>query len=139
MVACLLGALGVACFRSHTRSTELRRALAPEPRLEAAGEGRLLVRVIDLDNGGQPIAQASVYRLPVDSLSLRGGPGALTDGAGTVLLGALPAGRYEIRTRRLGYESTAHLIAVRAGFVDTLTVGLREFEAVFDDSPDNWP
>ena len=137
-VACLLGALGVACFPGHSRATELRRAAAPEPRLEASGAGTLFVRVLDLDNGRRPIALASVYQLPVDSLLLRSGPGALTNGAGTVLLAALPAGQYELRIRRIGYEATARPVAIRAGFVDTLTVGLREFEAIFDDSPDNW-
>jgi hypothetical protein len=138
-MACHPSANGRRPAGARVSSAEFRLATVRDPGLEATGQGALVVRVFDLDSRGHPLAEALIFRLPVDIPSVHTRPGGVTNAAGIVVLGALPAGDYELQIRRLGYESTTRPVAFRAGFVDTLTVGLRPFGTVFDDSPANWP
>ena len=88
---------------------------------------RLVLRVRDGTADRHPIGDAGVTVLIAG-----GGPDSgqlatrrMTPANGVVTLDSLVPRRYELLVRRIGYDPFRQRVAVRAGFVDTLTISLR--------------
>ena len=95
------------------------------------GTGDLSGMVID-SSSGQPIAGAVVFATvdtapgaPVSNFS------TVTDREGHFLLTDVPAGARVIEARMLGFTRERHLMTVRRGAVDSLSLELRAGEALF--------
>lgn len=84
--------------------------------LEAKEEGRLLGRVVD-QSTGRPIPGAFLS-IPANERT------AVTEADGTFTLGDMPAGRYVMTSRMLGYGERSDTIEVREGLVIEATVAL---------------
>ena len=84
--------------------------------LSSVPSGRLIGRLVDRETG-RPVATAavSVVGRPAESASDRQGLFRLT---------GVPAGRHELRVRRLGYAPLRHAVDVTGGRTTELEVGL---------------
>ncbi len=84
--------------------------------LSSVPSGRLIGRLVDRETG-RPVATAavSVVGRPAESAS---------DGQGRFRLTGVPAGRHELRVRRLGYAPLRHVVDVTSGRTTELEVGL---------------
>ena len=84
--------------------------------LSSVPSGRLIGRVVDTETG-RPVATAAV--------SVVGRPTeAASDRQGLFRLTGVPAGRHELRVRRLGYAPLRHTVDVTTGHTTELEIGL---------------
>ena len=84
--------------------------------LSSVPSGRLIGRLVDRETG-RPVATGAV--------SVVGRPAeAVSDRQGLFRLTGVPAGRHELRVRRLGYAPLRHAVDVTGGSTTELEVGL---------------
>lgn len=84
--------------------------------LSSVRSGRLIGRVVDRETG-RPVATAAV--------SVLGRPAeAASDRQGLFRLTGVPAGKHELRVRRLGYAPLRHTVDVTTGHTTELEIGL---------------
>lgn len=84
--------------------------------LSSVPSGRLIGRLVDRETG-RPVATAAV--------SVEGRPAeSASDRQGLFRLTGVPAGRHELRVRRLGYAPLRHAVHVTGGRTTELEVGL---------------
>ena len=125
------------------RLTDMRRLLAPvsrsllaalafplptacsDRRAELAGPVPMLcptpVRVQVRESGtGAPVEGAQVLFRPVENGIVTGDMilGAISDASGTVLVPAVPPGRYRMVVRRIGFEMTEQVVDLRRSAPD---------------------
>ena len=128
----LVGAAALAAcgFTSACAATS-GQPTPPEVVTDDASAAALAGTVTDMDTG-KPVAGATV-RLLVDSgRGVRSG--TVTGEAGAFSFAALPATRYDLTIRRIGYRSHDQTLTLRPGRADTLNVVL-ELSRFYSVSP----
>ncbi len=91
-----------------------------------AGMATLAIRVVRFGrNAG--IGHAAMILTSLDSSSLRPRTLQGADSSSIQVVEDLPAGRYQLRVRRIGYNARTDTVVVRSRSADTITVALREF------------
>ena len=119
------------CSHSATGIPGLSVRLATVPSFPSSRHGALVVRVrhgvpelppIDRVSAGlyPDTTLRSTFRTTSDAVS-----SAVTDELGWTVIDSIPAGRYGLMVRRLGYDAIRKPVTVRAGFADTLDATMR--------------
>ena len=134
-VAAILFALATsACFRY----VETRRPLTAAECPEEASRGFFRARTASADSAfvSGRVTDATQESAPPTGLAMAlvrvGGHDAVTDANGRFQL-ALPAGRYEVRTLRVGYRPRTDTLTVDAQLSLSLDIGLEQ--AMLDGCP----
>lgn len=103
----------------------LRRANADMAGVEA-GTATLAVRVVRFGST-EGIGHAMVILTSLDSASMPPRSSQAADSSSTRVFQEIPAGRYQLIIRRIGYSARTDSVVVRPRSADTVTVALRTF------------
>jgi hypothetical protein len=124
-----LGHLGSGCrFRGGAES-DVWLTTRMKNETQTSGPGALVVRLLDLRTS-LPLPSGSV------TLTSSTGPArSLVDsvGSGWFDFGRISAGTYNLRARRIGYESISGPVLIRPGISDTLMIAVNATGRLFQD------